>query len=63
MFHVCVFAEKPFNRLALVWLISTGFLNTMHETDTTAEVYLELFKTYVKIFGKIVNGLLTFLTL
>ena len=47
MFHVCVFAEKPLNRLALVWLISTGFLNTMHETDTTAEVYLELFKTYV----------------
>ena len=51
MFHVSVFPEKSLNRLALICFILIFFLITMHEKDTTAEVLLEPFQTYmIEIF-------------
>ena len=46
-FAQSVFAEKSLNRLVLVWLIFKFFLITMYEIDTTAEVYLKPFPTYM----------------
>ena len=46
-FQVSVFPEKSLNRLALICFIFTSFLITMHEIDTTAEVHLEPFQTYM----------------
>ena len=51
MFHVSVFPEKSLNRLVLICFIFIFFLITMHEKDTTAEVLLEPFQTYmIEIF-------------
>ena len=53
MFHVSIFREKSLNILVLVCL-SSHFLVTMHEIDTAAEVYFELFQTYmIDIFCEI----------
>ena len=54
MLHGSVFPKKSLNRLMLVCFIFTCFLITVHEIDTTAEVYLELFQTYmIEIFCEI----------
>ena len=51
MLHGSVFPKKYLNRLVLVCFILTCFLITVHEIDTAAEVYLELFQTYmIEIF-------------
>ena len=47
MFHLSVFHKKYLNGLVLVCFIFAFLLITMHEIDASAEVYLELFQTYM----------------
>ena len=47
MFHVKCFHWKIFEQIGIGMAYLHVFLITMHEIDTAAEVYLELFQTYM----------------
>ena len=47
MFHVKCFRWKIFEQIGIGMAYLHVFLITMHEIDTAAEVYLELFQTYM----------------
>ena len=47
MFHAECICRKIFEQIGIGMAYLHCFLVTMHETDTAAEMYLELFPTYM----------------
>ena len=47
MFHVNCFRWKIFEQIGVGMAYHHIFLKTMYEIDTAADVYLELFQTYM----------------